>query len=156
MTHAGVTEVDTGPHTITRRVTVGAPAAELFELVAHPRQHHDLDGSGTVGATIEGPDRLSADARFTTHMKQFGVGYTITSHVTEFAEGRIIQWQHPMGHRWRWQFDAEAGDSTVITETWDYSTVNAAKRLMFHVIRQPSKNLVGIENTLANLRARYR
>ena len=61
-------------------------------------------------------------------MKQYGLPYKITSTVTEVADGqetKVIEWQHPLGHRWRWSLtEATPGDTTIteVTETFDYST----------------------------------
>ena len=147
--------VDAGPKKISRSAVIEASPDELFEIVAHPRLHHELDGSGTVGTTITGPDRLSDGAKFTTHMKQRGVPYKITSRVTDFADGRVVEWQHPVGHRWRWEFAPSGEHSTLVTETFDYSTVGAVRAGFFRIARIPKQNTAGIEATLINLQERY-
>ena len=48
MSQPGVSTVEVGPRKVARRVTVNAPAADLFALAADPHRHHELDGSGTV------------------------------------------------------------------------------------------------------------
>lgn len=53
-----VTVVDRGPRQVSRRVEVAAPAAELYAIVADPRRHHELDGSGTVRDNITMPPQL--------------------------------------------------------------------------------------------------
>src|ERR1700693_4403148 len=100
-----VTTVDAGPNKIARAAEVNATAAEIFELVADPRPQHELDGGGTVQNTITGPDRLSADAKFSVQMKQYGFPYKITSKVIDFADGSVVEWQHPLGHSWRWEIE---------------------------------------------------
>lgn len=50
-----VTVVDAGPGRVSRSVEVAAPAAELFAIVADPRRHRELDGSGTVRGNIKVP-----------------------------------------------------------------------------------------------------
>ena len=54
-----VTVVDAGPRKVSRAAEVHAPARELFAIVADPRRHGELDGSGTVHDTVSGPERLS-------------------------------------------------------------------------------------------------
>lgn len=133
---------------------VHAPPAELFALVADPHRHPELDGSGTVrDAEVTGPDTLSKGARFSVGMKQYGVPYRITSTVTAFTEGRLVEWQHPMGHRWRWELVESEPGTTQVTETFDYSTAKSPRIL--ELVGQPAKNAKGIENTLAALAARY-
>jgi hypothetical protein len=150
-----VSVVDAGPAKISRSAQVGASAREIFELVADPRRHAELDGSGTVLTTVAGPDRLSQGARFSVNMKQYGMPYKITSEVTEFTEGRVLEWRHPLGHRWRWELAPLAGDSTLVTETFDYSQLGAAKVAGLKLFGTLQKNVAGIETTLRQLQARY-
>jgi hypothetical protein len=48
-----VSPVEAGPRRVSRRVTVGAAAGDLFAIAADPRRHGELDGSGTVGDAVE-------------------------------------------------------------------------------------------------------
>ncbi|MET3808715.1 uncharacterized protein YndB with AHSA1/START domain [Nakamurella sp. UYEF19] len=154
MAESVVTSVDTGARQVTRRVTVRAPAADIFALVADPHRHPELDGSGTVRDTpVSGPDRLSTGAKFSVGMKQFGFPYKITSTVTAFEEGRLVEWQHPMGHRWRWELAETVPGSTDVTETFDYTGSKAPKLL--EIFQQPVANAHGITKTLEALAARF-
>ena len=154
MTDASVTTVDSGARKVTRQVLVHAPAAEVFALIADPHRHPELDGSGTVrDVDVKGPDRLSQGATFSVGMKQYGVPYRITSTVTAFTDGRLVEWKHPMGHRWRWELVESAPGTTQVTETFDYSTSRSGKVL--ELVGQPGKNAKGIESTLTALAARF-
>ncbi|MFC7448905.1 SRPBCC family protein [Rhodococcus daqingensis] len=153
-----VEPVDLGPRKVARRVLVNAPANELFGLVADPRRHHELDGSGTVQATVIGPDRLDRGSTFSMSMRMFGFPYRVTSTVTAFEDGRVIEWRHPFGHRWRWEFaEVSSADAPVpqtqVTEVFDYSSSKLAKSL--ELGKFPQKNAKGISATLENLRRRY-
>jgi hypothetical protein len=86
-------------------------------------------------------------------MKQYGVPYKITSTVTAFEADHLIEWQHPLGHRWRWELDETKPGTTQITETFDYSTAKAPKLL--ELFGQPAKNGIGITKTLEALAARF-
>jgi len=141
---------------VSRTVEVQAPAAELFELLADPRRHGEVDGSGTVLDAVKAPQRLSQGASFSVGMKQYGVPYRITSKVTQFADGKVIEWRHPMGHRWRWEFAPLTGSSTRVTETFDYSRVPGVVARMFGLFGVPKQNADGIEKTLSGLQARSR
>ena len=68
-----VTVVDAGPRQVSRSVEVAAPATELFAIVADPRRHHELDGSGTVVDNIRAPAELTAGSKFSTKMRMLGV-----------------------------------------------------------------------------------
>lgn len=154
MTNATVTTVDSGARKVSRRVLVTAPAAEVFDLVADPHRHPEIDGSGTVrDVAVSGPDRLSDGAKFTVGMKQYGVPYKITSTVTAFEDNQLIEWQHPMGHRWRWELSETAPGTTQVTETFDYTTARSPKIL--EVLGQPAKNATGITSTLTALADRF-
>ena len=136
---------------VSRSATVDAPAAELFAIVADPRRHHELDGSGTVGDNVSGPSLLSSGAKFGTKMKMFGVPYRITSTVTKFEPDRLIEWRHPMGHRWRWEFEPVDATHTLVTETFDYRGGSFGIRLLGF----DKRNATGIQATLDQLQTRY-
>ena len=90
VTDVAVTTVDSGPRKVSRRVLVHAPAAQIFALIADPRRHPELDGSGTVrDSEVAGPDRLSVGARFTVGMRAYGVPYKITSTVTAYSDDQV-------------------------------------------------------------------
>ncbi|MYR07369.1 dimethyladenosine transferase [Gordonia sp. SID5947] len=154
MADATVTTVESGPHQVSRRVRVNASAAHIFGLVANPHRHPELDGSGTVRETpVTGPDTLGPGARFSVGMKQFGVPYTITSTVTAFEDNKVVEWQHPMGHRWRRELNETSPTETEVTETFDYSTIKVPR--IIEILGYDKKNGAGIESTLRALAARF-
>ena len=160
MTTSTVSKVDAGPKRVARRILVKAPAAEVFAIVSDPHRHPELDGSGTVrDVAIKGPHHLAVGDRFTVGMKQYGVPYKITSTVTEVQDGpdgKVIEWQHPLGHRWRWDLvEATPGDDkiTEVTETFDYST--AKLPIMITAFGYDGKNAEGITSTLQRLASRF-
>jgi Polyketide cyclase / dehydrase and lipid transport len=152
-----VTTIDAGPNQVSRAVEVQAPAAELFAIVADPRRHHELDGSGTVGDNINAPERLIPGARFSTKMKMFGLPYRITSTVTAMKPNELIEWCHPLGHHWRWEFATVTPTITRVTETFDYRDTGAVKDGLKYYQRMgfAKGNAAGIEATLTRLRDRY-
>ena len=132
---------------------VAAPAAQLFDLLADPSRHAELDGSGTVrGPVSEGPRRLALGARFGMRMR-LGLPYKIRNTVVEFEENRLIAWRHFSGHRWRWELTPVADDRTEVTETFDWSTATSPRTI--ELLGFPARNKVGIESTLDALVARY-
>ncbi|WP_295016859.1 SRPBCC family protein [uncultured Micrococcus sp.] len=145
--------VDAGPHRVAYRHTVAAPAEELWAMLADPHRHHEVDGSGTVQATVVGPHRLAAGDRFTVAMRKFGVPYRMTNTVTEAEASRVIEWRHPAGHRWRWEF-LDAGEGvTEVTETFDYSHLPEAAIRAHELARTPQANARGIRASLTRLAA---
>ncbi|BBB43844.1 hypothetical protein MASB_44100 [Mycobacteroides abscessus subsp. bolletii BD] len=125
-------------------------------MVADPRRHHELDGSGTVGQNIRTPDRLQVGSRFSTGMRMFGLPYRITSTVTEFDPDKVVEWRHPLGHRWRWEFVALSPTSTRVTETFDFRNAGPIQSLLNYKLPGFVKaNAKGIEATLRRLQARY-
>ncbi|GAA2060520.1 SRPBCC family protein [Williamsia deligens] len=154
MNQPAVSTVEVGKHKVARRVTVHAPAGELFAMAANPHRHHELDGSGTVrDSTVKGPEKLSTGDKFSVGMKQFGVPYVIKSTATEIVDGTTVEWQHPMGHKWRWDFRETSPGTTEVTETFDYTTARSAKFL--EITGYDKKNGEGIERTLTKLAQRY-
>jgi hypothetical protein len=144
-----MTDSDDGK--VTRSVEVGADPEELFAIVADPRRHSELDGSGTVTGNKSGPAKLVAGSKFSTKMKMFGVPYRLTSTVTEATPGRTVEWRHPFGHHWRWEFEPTAPGRTKVTETFDYSN----RKWYYRGLGFVKSNAKGIEATLAKLRDRY-
>jgi hypothetical protein len=150
-----ITVVDAGRRKVSRAADVQAPAAELFAIVADPYRHGELDGSGTVMDTVSGPHRLAKGEKFSVKMKQRGVPYRITSRVTEFDDGRVVEWRHPMGHRWRWELTPQSENSTLVTETFDYSHIGPARVLGLELFGVPKQNAAAIEATLTKLQAKH-
>jgi hypothetical protein len=86
-------------------------------------------------------------------MRQWGVPYKITSTVTEVVDDRVVEWQHPMGHRWRWDLMETAHGTTEVTETFDYTTHKAPALL--ELLGLHGQNADGITSTLERLAARF-
>lgn len=152
-----VTVVDAGPRRVSRSIEVEAPASELFAIVADPRRHSELDGSGTVADNVSTPAELTAGSRFSTKMRMFGVPYRITSTVTAFTPDSVIEWRHPLGHHWRWEFEELDPHRTRVTETFDYHDTGTVKDTLKYYDRMGfvKANVKGIEATLVKLRDRY-
>ncbi len=152
-----VNVVDAGPRRISRSVEVAAPAEELYAMAADPRRHHELDGSGTVGGNIDAPAKLVAGSKFSTHMKMLGIPYRITSTVIAVKPNELVEWRHPVGHHWRWEFNALSPTTTRVTETFDYHDAGPIKNAIgyYHLIGATKFNVTGIESTLTKLQSRY-
>ena len=136
---------------VSRSVVVNAPPEEVFALLADPRRHAEIDGSGTVKGALKGPDRLGPGARFGMRMR-LGVPYVIRNEVVEFEEGRRIAWRHLGHHVWRYELEpVERG--TRVTETFDWTPARSPRAL--EALGVPARNARSIDATLERLRARF-
>lgn len=134
---------------VSRSTVVPAPPERVFDLLADPRRHSELDGSGTVRDALRGPQRLSLGAKFGMKMK-IGLPYVIGNQVVEFEENRRIAWRHFGHHVWRWELEPVLG-GTRVTETFDWS--HARVPIALELARIPAVNTRSIEKTLQNLPA---
>jgi hypothetical protein len=127
---------------------VPADADAIFELLADPRQHATIDGSGTVkSAAIDAPERLFLGAKFGMSMKM-GAPYRITNEVVEFEEGRRIGWRHMGGHIWRYLLEPVEG-GTKVTEQFDWGPSKAP--WLLKLMRVVGKNERSMQATLDRL-----
>ena len=139
---------ETGHARVTRSAVVTASRSAVFAVLADPREHAALDGSGLVRHLAEGPVRLSAGAVFTMRMK----GYTTTNTVVESEPGTLLAWRHTGRHVWRWQL-VEVPGGTEVTGTFDY-TGKRARRLV-RLIGFPRRAGAALDGTLAVLQTRF-
>jgi len=125
---------------------IHAPASRIFNLLADPRQHVRLDGSGSVSSVKNAPERLALGSTFSMHMKM-GLGYVTRNRVVEFEENRRIAWHHVAQFVWRYELE-EVGGGTKVTESFNYD-----KPWAFVIIAMgvPERNRTAMEGTLERL-----
>lgn len=138
------------PWVRSARIEIAAPAQAVFDIVADPRRHAEIDGSGSVVGNVRGPQRLSLGAKFGVDMK-IKLPYRVVNTVVEFADGRLIAWRHFHGHRWRYELEETDHGTTVVTETFDARGSLAPKVLDW--MGAYRKNEVAIAKTLVRLKA---
>lgn len=136
-----------GTQQISEARVIDAPAAAIFDILADPSRHAEIDGSGTVRAHRGTQPRLSLGSTFGMDMK-LGVPYRMKSRVVEFEEGRLIAWAHFGRHRWRYELEA-AERGTRVTETFDWSTSLWPKGI--ELLGYPTRHRDSLRNTLENL-----
>jgi uncharacterized protein YndB with AHSA1/START domain len=116
---------------------IPAPPEKIFDLLATPSRHRDIDGSGTVRDPVEGPARVKLGDKFQMSMKA-GMSYSMMNEVVEFEEGKRIAWQPrgtgkrgaKMGGRiWRYELEPTEG-GTRVRESWDVSQEAGPKWLI--------------------------
>lgn len=112
---------DTGnPKIKAARIVIAATPATIFNILANPHRHIEIDGSQTIRSNISGPDRLSLGAKFGMAMR-LGINYRIKNKVVEFKENELIAWRHFGQWRWRYELKDLGNGSTEVTETFDGS-----------------------------------
>ena len=129
---------------------IPASAQRIFDVLADPRLHAEIDGSGTVRGAVEGPERLSLGTRFGMRMRVV-VPYRITNEVVEFEEGRRIAWRHWSRHVWRYELFPRDDGSTLVRETFDWSTALAPWYI--ELLGYPRRHPASMAATLERLEA---
>jgi uncharacterized protein YndB with AHSA1/START domain len=139
------------PGTITVEREVAAPPQRIFDLLADPRLHGEIDGSGTVrDVTPESPARLSQGSEWGVAMKQFGMPYKVVNTVSEFDEGHRIAWHHKARVVWRYELEPTAG-GTLVRETWDPSGAGRVTGAFLSLMRFPGRTRAAMSATLDRL-----
>jgi uncharacterized protein YndB with AHSA1/START domain len=138
-------------NTAAAKITINAPAAKIFDLLANPRAHHLFDGSGTVKKAISGPDRLSLGATFSMSMK-IKMPYRIKNTVVAFEKDKKISWCHLMKWTWTYELQDLGHGSTQVTESFDASHIAPLARwwlkktgAMAHNPKWMAKSLVALK-----------
>jgi len=137
------------------RVIKASPEA-IFDVLADPARHAEIDGSGTV-QTIRGEShRLALGSQFGMDMKMGPLPYQISNTVKEFEEHRLIAWAHFGGHRWRYELTPTTVDgspATEVTESFDWSTCNPVVGTGIELVGYPKRHPANMTATLERLAA---
>ncbi len=138
---------------VSGTIDIDAPPGVVFAILSDPRQHSRIDGSGSVGAVVSGPERLTGTGQtFTVRMKLFGIPYVIRNQVVEFEADRRIAWRHFTANRWRYELAPSATGGTTVTETFDTSRADRVTDTVVRWARFPERNRRGIAATLERLK----
>lgn len=106
------------PKVKSARIVIAAPASKIFDLLANPHRHKEIDGSATIRNSLSGPERLSLGAKFGMAM-HLGIDYKIMNTVVEFEENKLIAWRHLGRWRWRYEIREISPNQCEVTETFD-------------------------------------
>jgi hypothetical protein len=139
-----MTDDEYQPVAVSRRIC--APARDIFQVLASPARHLELDGSGSLRGAVS-PTMISGVGDvFVMQMYFPHLGdYEMNNHVVEYEQDRRIGWEpeagrgHPAaapdssdparwGHRWSYQLTPDGPDATVVTEIYDCSRAPAEER----------------------------
>ena len=125
------------PVAVSRRIC--APAHDIFEVLANPVRHQELDGSGSLRGAVSTTTICGVGDVFVMKMHFPHLGdYEMNNHVVEYDQDRRIGWEpeagrgHPAaaadasdparwGHRWSYELTPDGPDATVVTEIYDCS-----------------------------------
>ena len=129
------------------RVIKASPEA-IFDVLADPARHGEIDGSGMVQNVRGESKRLELGSTFGMDMKLGPLPYRISNKVVEFDEGRLIAWAHFGGHRWRYELEPVDG-GTKVTESFDWSTARIPKAI--ELMGYPKQHPANMEATLERL-----
>ena len=132
------------PIIVSRRI--GAPASEVFRVLADPGRHGELDGSAMLRGVASGTAISGVGDAFVMKMHFSELGeYHMVNHVVEYEPGRRIGWEpeagpgHPnadpgaerparWGQRWSFELAPDGPDATIVTEIFDCSRVPEDER----------------------------
>lgn len=135
------------------RVIKASPDA-IFDVLADPGRHSEIDGSGMVQDIRGESSRLALGSTFGMDMKMGILPYRVSSTVEEFEENRLIAWAHFGKHRWRYELEPIEVDGethTEVTESFDWSTAISPKviELMGYPKRHPANMTATLERLAA-------
>lgn len=133
------------------RVIDASPDA-IFDVLADPARHAEIDGSGMVQQNRGESTRLALGSKFGMDMKMGPVPYRISNTVKEFEENRLIAWAHFGGHRWRYELEPVEG-GTKVTESFDWSTCKPGVGKGIELAGYPKQHPANMEATLERLAA---
>ncbi|TFV57789.1 polyketide cyclase [Mycobacterium sp. PS03-16] len=148
---------------MTATMTVDAPAAAVFAVLADPATHQAIDGTGWVresldGARLERSGQTFRMAMYHSNPAYPEKDYEVENKVVALDPPRTIAWQP--GQRtaegelelggWTWRYDlvADGPSQTVVTLTYDWSAVPPFLR---EQIAFPPFGREHLENSLAHL-----
>ena len=123
---------------------IAAPADRIFELLADPSRHHDIDGSGSVRDAKGRPPRLTMGAQFGMSM-HLGMNYSMTNEVIGRLQGRFFG-----GRIWRYELEPADG-GTLVRESWDISQEKGPIKGLLGIGRSKEHTRAAMEKTLVNI-----
>lgn len=124
--------IDPALKVVSAEITIAAPAAAVFDLIADPARQPEWDGNDNLGSAAAGQRVAEAGGSFVTTLTK---GVDRENHVVDFAEGRRIAWmpsevgQPPLGHKWMWEIEAAGDESVLVRQTYDWTQLRDPKRL---------------------------
>lgn len=152
------------------KATVDASAEKVFDVLADPATHQDIDGTGWVRESLDGKTLTETGQIFRIamyHDNHPNKRYEMANKVEVFERPRAIAWQPGSEARhdpsrqdsddgaiefggWTWRYDLKpvGADQTEVALTYDWSAVPSQLR---EHIEFPPFPIDHLESSLANL-----
>ena len=140
---------DAGSQRVSAERVIDAPPERIFAILADARKHHLIDGSDMVQSSLKAPDQLTLGSKFSMSMKLGAVPYRISNEIVEYEADRRIAWCHFGKHRWRYELEPQADGTTLVRETFDWSTAIVPK--VIELMGAPARNQPAMVKTLERL-----
>jgi uncharacterized protein YndB with AHSA1/START domain len=159
-------EISLGHASVNASMLIGAPAGEIFRVLADPAQHEALDGSGMLrGCASNGViNRIGDTLLMKMHVASIG-DYVMLNRVIEYELDRRIRWEPTPGDAatavtaelpigasqgYWWGFDLVSldEDATTVTEVFDCSQAAAEIR---KAVRDGERWVPSMKETLRTL-----
>jgi len=139
-----MTDSEFEPVSVSRRIC--APAHDIFQVLASPARHLELDGSQSLRGAVSDATITGTGDVFVMKMYFPELGdYEMNNHVVEYEQDRRIGWEpeagrgHPAaapgstepsrwGHRWSYELTPDGPGATVVTEIYDCSRAPEEER----------------------------
>lgn len=137
------------------RVIEASPEA-IFDVLADPARHPEIDGSGMLRKSRGESSRLALGSTFGMDMKLGPLPYRMSNTVKEFEENRRIAWAHIGGYRWRYELtptEVDGAPATEVTESFDWSTSNPIAAKYIELAGWADKHPANMSATLERLAA---
>lgn len=147
--------------TILATITIPAPAETVFGLLADPKNHAAIDGTGWVREALDSGQLSHAGQIFRVamyHDNHPAKNYEMANKVVVFDRPHAIAWQPGQGSGdgnlsfggWIWRYDIRGTGSSEahVTLTYDWSAVPPDLRTH---IQFPPFDPVHLENSLGHL-----
>jgi hypothetical protein len=155
---------------ITTSRRISAPAAVIFGIVADPKGHAEIDGSGMIDAAVDARPITSAGDTFDMDMDRTPlndipglVKYKVRNIVTRFRSGQLVEWtvggvdMPPVNHVYGWLLDPVSDDQTDVYHYCDWTNISDKMRterswpiVPIHMLETSIANLERIAEQRAN------
>lgn len=124
------------PERLRTKITVDAPVANVFNVLAHPENHLGIDGTGWLAECLDPAPLTETGQVFRIgmfHDNHPDKTYLMANKVIVLDAPHAISWLPGQadedgtlgfgGWTWRYDLEPQGADSTVVTLTYDWSDV---------------------------------